>query len=265
MNNGKYPLIPSTIIKHRGRQEEERKRLFLQTTMIHRSALALAVLSQSYLVFLSEASAFPESTALSPPVGSGGAMSCTTQEEVVLLDKSQTCAEGNLYLRTDHRTSFDTVSVIAAFNIVLNLMRPDPSISIQMRIPRLIWEITILVLAKTASNTAVPAVYLLLACILASTAFVDLFVWAPLFATFAHFKTCEGGLFHPRTCRSDYTKGVGRMMVAIQCLGTGLFYLLSAIAAMGSFTTMREEQKVDRQARAMLKWSEYQRAHEKNV
>ena len=158
------------------------------------------------------------------------------------------------------------MSYIAAANLIINVLRPDPTISIQMRVPRLIWEMTIMVLAKTATITTVPAVYLLLAFILGSTAVVDLFVWAPLFATFASFETCEGiGFFQPRKCRSDYTKGVGRMLVVVQCISTGLFYLMSAISAMGSFTTIREEQKVQRQVRAMQHWDDHQRARPATV
>lgn len=193
----------------------------------------------------------------------------SVQQEVISLESSPRyppdLPHGNLYLETRERTSFDAVSFVAAANFIINIMRPDSTISIQMRVPRLIWEITIMVLAKTATITTVPAIYLLLAFILGSTAVVDLFVWAPLFATFASFETCEGnGFFQPRKCRSDYTKGVGRMLVVFQCLATGLFYLMSAISAVGSFTTMREEQKIERQVRAMQRWDDHLRARNSN-
>jgi hypothetical protein len=196
-------------------------------------------------------------------------VSNAVQQEVVSLESSPRyppdLSHGNLYLKTQERTSFDAVSFVAAANLIINAMRPDPTISMQMRVPRLIWEMTILVLAKTATITTVPAIYLVLAFILGSTAVVDLFVWAPLFATFASFETCEGnGFFQPRKCRSDYTKGVGRMLVVFQCIATGLFYLMSSITAMGSFATMREEQKIQRQVRAMQRWDDHQRAQTSN-
>jgi hypothetical protein len=231
--------------------------------MIPRS-LGAVVVAVCCLAFLQETSAFQEYSNISPLLRNGGATRNTAQQEVFSLDNPHTSPDlppGNLYLHTHARTSFDAVSFVAAANLIINVLRPDPTITIQMRVPRLIWEMTIMVLAKTASITTIPAIYLLLAFILGSTAAVDLFVWAPLFATFATFETCEGvGFFQPRKCKSDYTKGVGRMLVVFQCISTGLFYLMSAISAMGAFTTMREEQKVKRQVRAMQLWDDHKRA-----
>ena len=222
------------------------------------------------LAFLQKTWATQENGITSPLLRNGGATRNSAQQDILSHENPgrypSDLSPGNLYLRTHQRTSFDAVSYVAAANLIINVLRPDPTISIQMRVPRLIWEMTIMVLAKTATITTVPAVYLLLAFILGSTAVVDLFVWAPLFATFASFETCEGiGFFQPRKCRSDYTKGVGRMLVVVQCISTGLFYLMSAISAMGSFTTIREEQKVQRQVRAMQHWDDHQRARPATV
>ena len=145
---------------------------------------------------------------------------------------------GNLYLESHERTSFAAVTLVAAANLLLNIIRPDPSITLQMKIPRIIWEGAIMILATIATNTTMPAVYLLLACVLGWTAMVDLFVWTPIFAFFSHFQ-------------------YARLLVVIQCIVSGLFYLLSAITAMGSFTTIREQQKLRGQIRAMQLWDEH--------
>jgi hypothetical protein len=50
-----------------------------------------------------------------------------------------------------------------------------------------------------------------------STAFIDIFVWAPMFAFLATFEACSGGgIFsrQPRVCTSDYMKGIGRLFVS---------------------------------------------------
>lgn len=143
----------------------------------------------------------------------------------------------NLYLDSHERTSFAAVTLVAAANLLFNIIRPDPNISLQMKIPRVIWEGTIMILATIATHTTMPAVYLLLACVLGWTAIVDLFLWTPIFAFFSHFQSA-------------------RLLVVVQCIVSGLFYLLSAITAMGCFTTIREEQKLRRQIRAMQLWDE---------
>ena len=52
---------------------------------------------------------------------------------------------------------------------------------------------------------------------MAPTALMDIFVWAPSFAFFANFETCTGGGFisrQPKVCSSDYVKGIGRLFVS---------------------------------------------------
>lgn len=166
---------------------------------------------------------------------------------------------GNSYLETSVPTSFNSVVLVAAANLVINIFRPDPFVSWHMKVPRILWEIAIMVVAMSATDTALPAMYILLAIVLASTAMVDLFFWAPLYATFSSFESCEGGFFSKRVCRSDYTKGISRMVVVFQCVGTGLFYLLSAITAMGSFTAARDKQAIERHLRTMQQWEQLQR------
>jgi hypothetical protein len=166
---------------------------------------------------------------------------------------------GNSYLETSVQTSFASVVVVAAANLCLNILRPDPFVSWQMKVPRILWEIAIMAVAMTATDTALPAMYVLLAVVLGSTAMVDLFFWAPLYATFSQFESCRGGIFTKRVCRSDYTKGIGRLVVVFQCVGTGFFYLMSAITAMGSFTALRDAQKIERHLRTMQQWEELRR------
>jgi hypothetical protein len=45
---------------------------------------------------------------------------------------------------------------------------------------------------------------------------IDIFLWGPLFATFASFETCSGGGWFSNTsrrCVTDYNKGLGRLVV----------------------------------------------------
>lgn len=83
----------------------------------------------------------------------------------------------------------------------------------QMRFPRACWELSILVVSKLAGDS--PTLCLLLALMTGSTALTDIFIWSPLFASFATFQTCSGGWFsgRPYHCVSDYTMGFGRLLV----------------------------------------------------
>ena len=223
------------------------------------------VVAVCYLAFMRMALALPENTKTSLLVRSGAERRDKKHQVIFTNPPVQDAPPGNAYLESRGRTSFNAVVFVAAANLVINTIRPDPNISWQMKVPRILWEITIMVLAKVATSTALPAIYILLACVLGSTAMVDLFVWAPLFASFAHFESCEGGFFRPQVCRSDFTKGLGRMLVVVQCIATGLFYLMSAITAMGSFTSIRDEQKVERQLRTMHRWEEQHRQYSEQL
>lgn len=110
-----------------------------------------------------------------------------------------------------------------------------------------------------------------------STAFIDIFVWAPMFAFLATFETCSGGgIFsrQPRVCTSDYMKGIGRLFVScyvavdvemkrdwsnnitchlcpifngwslsqvsVQSMATGVFYLVTAVVSWSAFADSRD-------------------------
>ena len=68
-----------------------------------------------------------------------------------------------------------------------------------------------------ASPSKSPMTYLLLAFMLVTTALVDIFVWAPLFALWAGVdnQDCSGGFFtgRPYVCQPNHAKGYGRMLV----------------------------------------------------
>mmetsp|Transcript_9808 Transcript_9808/g.17696 ORF Transcript_9808/g.17696 Transcript_9808/m.17696 type:complete len:196 (+) Transcript_9808:183-770(+) len=117
---------------------------------------------------------------------------------------------------TTTEVSFLPVVYISIFNSVVNILRPDPAIIWQARLPRVLWEICIAFVAKSA-NCKQPSVYLLLCLMMVPTALVDIFIWAPSFAMFADFETCTGGSFlslQPKICVSDYAKGIGRLFVS---------------------------------------------------
>lgn len=190
-------------------------------------------------------------------------------DRVASLTQSPALLPGNVYLQTKKRTSFNKVLWVALANILINTTRPDPSITPEMRLPRVIWEIAIGVVAVLANkNNAVPAIYILLAIMTGSTAMTDLFLWAPLFAGIASFENYTGGGWfsrRPRICHKNYSTGLGRLFVSYQCIIAGLFYLMTSIAAMGSFTSIREEEKVDRQVKAMQRFEQLQRQNQLGV
>lgn len=129
--------------------------------------------------------------------------------------------EVSVWKRDRHLTA---LSWVAAANIFLNTVRPDPSITWQMRLPRIWWEMCIWIVSRSASNS--PRTFLLLLSIMTgSTALLDIFVWGPFFATFASFAQCSGGWFgKPRSCVSDYTNGIGRLVVGLEWNGHSTFY-----------------------------------------
>lgn len=150
--------------------------------------------------------------------------------------------------------SFLPVVYMSTFNSVVNIMRPDPSIFWQARIPRAFWEICIAIIAKSATDTSNPSVSLLLCLMLVPTALMDIFVWAPSFAMFASFESCtDGGIFsrQPKVCTSDYVNGVGRLFVSIQSLVTGVFYLFAAVVSWTVYAESRDSSIAKKNAMAM--------------
>jgi len=115
------------------------------------------------------------------------------------------------------KVSFLPVVYVAVINSVINVLRPDAAIIWQARVPRVLWEVCIAIVAKSAS-TSNPSTCLLLCLMTVPTALIDIFVWAPSFAMFANFETCTGGgIFsrQPKVCTSDYQKGIGRLFVSL--------------------------------------------------
>mmetsp|Transcript_62407 Transcript_62407/g.92705 ORF Transcript_62407/g.92705 Transcript_62407/m.92705 type:complete len:244 (-) Transcript_62407:711-1442(-) len=153
------------------------------------------------------------------------------------------------------RTTFYTVVFLSLANILFNILRPDPAIFWQARVPRVLWEFCIGTLALLSSSSdTTPASYFLLVIITGATALIDIFFWAPVFAFSADFEECTGGGWFsqkPKVCRSDYIRGVGRLTVSAQSLFGGLFYLHTAIVAWGAFLSKRDEQVAQTNAKAM--------------
>jgi hypothetical protein len=162
------------------------------------------------------------------------------------------------FQKREKEEQFEAAVLVASANILLNTLRPDPDISLQMRFPRVLWELSIAIVAKSAASIKTPPYYILLCIMLISTSLVDIFVWAPLFAFTANFETCSGWL-KKTTCYTDYVKGIGRLIVVAQCLMGGLVYLLTGITAWDSYVTHRDRQLVDRE---VLTMREKQRAIE---
>jgi hypothetical protein len=83
-----------------------------------------------------------------------------------------------------------------------------------MRMPRICWEACIRIVAQSAKKE--PSNMFLLSLMLGTTALLDIFLWGPIFGAFTSFETCLGGGWftrQPRVCSTDYTKGIGGMVV----------------------------------------------------
>ena len=123
----------------------------------------------------------------------------------------------------------------------------------QARIPRALWEICIAFVAKSANEENTSAC-LLLCLMLLPTALVDIFVWAPSFAWFARFESCQGGGIlsrQPRVCTADYAKGIGRLFVTAQSLATGVLYLFAAVVSWTVWAETRDSSIAKKNARAI--------------
>ena len=133
--------------------------------------------------------------------------------------------------------------------------------------------------------------YVLLSIMTATTALIDIFIWAPLFATFSSFETCSGGWFtgKPYVCVKDYTKGWSRLVVRIfplwvievfyscriqphllhscplwvgnknlqtsmQSLFGGIFYLMTSVVAWLEYSSIRQDNKIKNQVAAFDAW-----------
>lgn len=156
--------------------------------------------------------------------------------------------------RRDSPPFLTGVVLVTAANILFNALRPDPSISFESRVPRILWEFFLLCSAinlKASPDSAYS--YMLLAIMLGTTALIDIFIWAPLFGLWASFgkKECSGGWFtgKPKVCKTNPVKGYGRLLVTFQSLYAGAFYLHCAIACWGEYSDARDRVKAERQAR----------------
>lgn len=162
--------------------------------------------------------------------------------------------EGAYRAVAEARHWLGVVAHISVLNALTTALRPDPLIDWTMRIPRVLWEYSIATFARLARNQESPSVYLLLTMMLITTALVDIFVWAPIFAAMADFKTCQGGWLtgEPYGCVPDPIKGYGRLFVVFQSVIGGLIYLLTGITTWHVYTVGREERMFARQKQLVV-------------
>jgi hypothetical protein len=184
------------------------------------------------------------------------------------------------------------VILVSMGNMAINWFRPDPDIGwevcstvwpksealasrlrtnfgfspLQNRIPRLMWESLIFFTATSIKALPdSPLSYLLLSLMLGCTALIDIFFWAPIFGFATSFDNhdCSGGWFtgRPYVCTPnpamDYIKGYGRLIVILQCLYTGVFYLKCSIDSWGEFIDQRDQIKAERQARLFQQYVQH--------
>ena len=162
---------------------------------------------------------------------------------------------------------FAAVIFVSTANLIINTFRPDPHIPWTLRLPRILWEVAITLVARTAaaatresSSTSSPLynsphTYLLLCIMLFTTSLTDIFLWAPVFAYFTNFETCHGGWWMRRggdvRCYRDYAKGISRLVVVFQSIVGGLVYLSTSLVAWNGYVACRDQQKVNRDVLVM--------------
>jgi len=172
--------------------------------------------------------------------------------------------------KQQHTTStshpFAPVIFVSTANSIINTFRPDPHIPWTLRVPRILWEVAIALVARTAATaarksststylSASPHTYLLLCIMLLTTAVTDIFLWAPVFAYMTNFETCHGGWWTRRggdvRCYRDYAKGMSRLVVVFQSIVGGLVYLSTSLVAWNGYVACRDQQKVNRDVLVM--------------
>jgi hypothetical protein len=145
-----------------------------------------------------------------------------------------------------------SVMVVSAAHILINSLRPDAFITLEMSLPRILWEMCIGITASLALE--MPLFLLVLSLMTLSTAMMDIFVWGPVLAFFTSWQTCEGGGWfsrQPPVCVTDYIRGSSRLFASIQSTMGGFFYLVVAVLCWKEFWEHQEQRRIQRQAAAM--------------
>lgn len=165
---------------------------------------------------------------------------------------------------------FHGANWVAFLNLVLFALRPDPDVYWPARVPRIVWEFVVWLNLRRAARVdqLPPTFYIWLVFLTASTGFVDLFIWAPLYGAFVNFQTCEGGWLQPKVCKMDPLKGYSRLLVSVQSVVGGLVYLHTAVQALHAMHLRRahdrdlQQQKQEQllqQQQALLQREQYHR------
>lgn len=199
----------------------------------------------------------------------GGASSNNDGNKLVEVIEVDEDHDSNITIyEKEAKNLFHAVVTVATINMLINTFRPDDAIAWPLRLPRILWELSLAIVAKSAtskrnrkrtvdksqqSSHSSPSILLLLATMLITTGITDIFVWAPLFSAFVQFKTCTGGFFtgEPYKCSTDHIKGYGRVVAVVQSLMGGLLYLLSGIAAYNAYSDVSYQRKLNRQVHMM--------------
>jgi hypothetical protein len=143
---------------------------------------------------------------------------------------------------------FRLTSTVAVINVIVNSLRIDSSIPWPLRLPRLLWEVAIALLAHKCAVHHSPVFCISLAFVTFSTAIIDLFMWTPLFAALASFQPCTTKRWwfeDARTCSTIELRG--HVVAMIQCMATGFVYLITAITAYAILRAQRDEQHIERE------------------
>jgi len=154
------------------------------------------------------------------------------------------------------RLLLTSVAFVSSLNIIINLFRPDDTVHLSMRLPRVFWEACIWSVAILSQGG--PSFFLLLLSVMCyPTALLDIFVWGPVFGFTTEFETCTGGWFsRPRICHMDYTKGISRLLGMVQSVVGGSFYLLTAVICWTEYWKLQNDRSVQRQVECFHRvWS----------
>uniref|UniRef100_A0A7S0LRB5 Uncharacterized protein n=1 Tax=Coccolithus braarudii TaxID=221442 RepID=A0A7S0LRB5_9EUKA len=157
--------------------------------------------------------------------------------------------------------TFSTTTLVASLDLVIYLALPEGERfgTLAKRMPRVAWAVLTIVFSLLNWAGAQPWLVLILGLLLASSAVTDLLWWVPYYAFTAEWEKCSGGFFTRRLCRPH--QPWDRWLLFALCLGTGVFYTLSAIHSFGAFQYLRDEESERRMRRSFAEALESGKSH----
>ena len=147
--------------------------------------------------------------------------------------------------------TFDLIAIVAFCDLLIYLLLPEGERfgPFAQRLPRIAWSVLSITFSLLAqAQPSQPYLALVLSLLTGASAATDLLFWVPFYAFTIEWQKCSGGLFTRRVCTAH--SPWDKYLLFFLCLGTGVFYSLSAVHAYGAFSFMRDEQKELRMRRS---------------